>query len=115
MGKSRDSAPVSRRGRPRPQPAPPCTGCQRGRVGAAAIPARVSRPAGHGADTGHAHGLPYGRAWRGRPEPPAPPRGFQVCSSYLLQQGMDSGEILARLGASACQVGAPGPGDEGAL
>lgn len=49
------------------------------------------------------------------PSHPHPPRGFQVCSSYLLQQGMDSGEILARLGASACQVGAPGPGDEGAL
>lgn len=58
-------------------------------------------------------------AWRGGAgaEPPAPACGFQVCSSYLLQRGTDSGEILARLRASACQVGqprAPGLGDAGA-
>ncbi|XP_036079397.1 kinase non-catalytic C-lobe domain-containing protein 1 isoform X1 [Rousettus aegyptiacus] len=43
-------------------------------------------------------------AGRSAQERPSVAEAVEVCSSYLLQQGMDSGEILARLGASACQA-----------
>ncbi|ELK11790.1 Protein very KIND [Pteropus alecto] len=43
-------------------------------------------------------------AGRSAQERPSAAEAVKVCSSYLLQRGMDSGEILARLRESACEA-----------